>query len=99
MTKYKVELVNQEPLVVQATMFDKIAFETYLRNNKQLGGIGENAFRMLTFTSWNAAKRAGLTTLTFDEFIEVCIEVTGIDDEPEGEDELGEPTPATHTAG
>lgn len=109
MTHYQIELSKGEPLVVQTTLLDKVAFETYLRNNKSLGGISENSMRGLGFTTWNAARRAGTYTDSFEQFLEgtnpdepscvdiKVVEVTYADDltEESEHSSLGESMPAT----
>lgn len=70
MQKYRITLSDGTQHVVQQNLVDKVAAETYFRNNKRLGTIGDNPFRSTAFMAWSAAKRARLLDVTWEQFLD-----------------------------
>lgn len=59
---------DETKIEVTPNIGDTLAFESTLRKNKAWGSYTDNAMRMQYFRAWNAAKREGKTTQTWDEF-------------------------------
>lgn len=101
MQKYLLIMSDGTEHVVTQTLIDKIAAETHFRNNKRLGTIGDNPFRSTAFMAWSAAKRTGVVTVDWDQFLEGtdpdqphALDVAFVDDETEAVDGVGEDTSA-----
>ncbi|MGX9346385.1 hypothetical protein [Microbacterium sp. KNMS] len=101
-----VTLSDESVHTVRTTLIDKVAAETYFRNHKHLGTVGDNPFRSLAFMAWSALKRQGLA-VEWDQFLEGrdpnelhCLDVEihrGVVIDPATEVEgLGEGIPAGH---
>ena len=64
----EITLADDTTLTVKPNLFDTAAFERYLRNNPKLGTVQQNTLTLQAFRAWHAAKRQGLTTMTWEEF-------------------------------
>lgn len=64
----RITLADGQTVDVIPTLQDTLAFETTLRKNRSWGGLGDNGLKLVSFRAWNAAKRTGKTTLSWDEF-------------------------------
>lgn len=80
MSKHELEitLADESTIRVTPNLFDTRAFESYLRKNPRLGKLQENAITMTAFRGWHAAKRRGLTAMTWEEFSEGEDAVLGV---------------------
>lgn len=85
-----ITLADETTITVRPNLFDTRAFESYLRKNPRLGTVRDNALTLSAFRGWHAAKRQGLTTMTWEEFSEGENAVLMVlpADEDETEDEL-----------
>jgi hypothetical protein len=80
-----------DPIEVQTTLQDTLAFEQFLRKNKRWGGLQDNALKLLPFKAFNAARRLdklpeGVTT--WEEFSEgpsAVLDVSVKDDDDDEE--------------
>lgn len=74
---------------VQTTLEDRLAFEQTLRKNKRWGKLEDNTLKMQPFLAWNAAKRAGITELSWDDFTTgdtAALDVSVADDDDDDAD-------------
>lgn len=100
-----VTLSSGEEHIVTPDLRDKLAAETYFRNNKRFGSIGDNAFRYAAFLAWSAGTRAGVFDMSWEQFsdAENPDELHAVDvefyepdeDDAEAVDGLGEDTSAS----
>lgn len=90
----EITLADETTIRVTPNLFDTRAFESYLRKNPRLGKLQDNAVTLTAFRGWHAAKRKGLTSMTWEEFSEgedaVLAVMPAGDDEtaPEDDDDL-----------
>lgn len=81
----EITLADESTIRVTPNLFDTRAFESYLRKNPRLGKLQENAITMTAFRAWHAAKRKGLTQMTWEEFSEGADAVLGVTSAPEAD--------------
>lgn len=72
MAKHELVITQADETEIRVTpnLFDTRAFESYLRKNPRLGKLQDNAVTLTAFRGWHAAKRKGLTEMTWEEFSE-----------------------------
>ena len=85
-----------DPIEVQPTLQDTLAFEQFLRKNRKWGSLQDNALKLVPFKAWSAATRLGRLpegVTTWEEFttgdtavLDVAIKGLDDDDEPAGDD-------------
>lgn len=66
--RFTITFADGTTQTVTTTLEDRLNFESTLRKNKHWGSLSDNALKMPAFVAWSAAKRLGLTTLSWDEF-------------------------------
>lgn len=71
-----------EPLEVRTTNRDMIAWEKTAARHKEWPSSSEAPIFATTFVVWSSARRAGLTSLNFDQFVDAVLEVEKAADEP-----------------
>ena len=49
-----------DPIEVQTTLQDTLAFEQFLRQNRKWGSLQDNALKLIPFKAFNAARRLGV---------------------------------------
>ncbi|HXG71268.1 MAG TPA: hypothetical protein VNJ04_11750 [Gemmatimonadaceae bacterium] len=59
---------GRTPVDVVPNLFDQVAFERALRNNKQWGKLQDNILRMQVFRGWSAANRTGVLDMSWEDF-------------------------------
>jgi hypothetical protein len=69
------------PLTVTVDNRDRIAFEK-VQNKRGWPKAADAQNLAMTFVCWSAAKRAGLTALTYEQFEAALIDYDAIADEP-----------------
>lgn len=79
---FDVYLDDGQVLEVRAANRDVIAWEKTRARHKDWPTAAEAPIFATTFVIWNAAKRAGLTSLTFDQFTDAVIDFDKVRDEP-----------------
>jgi hypothetical protein len=62
---------GEAPYRVRITNRERIAYEQTAARHKEWPSREQGQHFAMTFCSWAAAKRAGLTTLTFERFCDV----------------------------
>lgn len=67
-SKFTITFADGKQTDVQTTLEDRLAFEQTLRKNKRWGKLEDNTLKMQPFLAWNAAKRTGVTDLSWDDF-------------------------------
>ncbi|MGO2659586.1 hypothetical protein [Mycetocola reblochoni] len=96
--QYTITLPDGSTVTVQSTLEDRLAFETALRKNKHWGKLADNALRLQPFLAWNAARREGLLSLSWEEFTTgktAALSVDAVEDDEDDElevDGLGKDT-------
>lgn len=70
------------PLEVRTTNRDMIAWEKTRARHREWPSSDDAPIFATTFVVWNAAKRAGLTALTFEQFTDAAVELERITEEP-----------------
>lgn len=101
---YTLTLIDPAEAIDVAPVFsDSVAFEAYLRANRRLGKLADNAILSTGYRCWAAARREGKTDAAWDEFqsrigdIEIEAEADLDDDEYSLDDAdgiAGKSTPA-----
>ncbi|MDJ1115346.1 hypothetical protein [Microbacterium dauci] len=66
--KLEITFADGHTASVQPTLEDRLKFEQTLRKNKGWGPLADNALKLEPFMAWSAARRAGITELTWEEF-------------------------------
>jgi hypothetical protein len=79
---FDVYLEGGEVLEVRAANRDVIAWEKTKARHKEWPAAADAPIFATTFVIWNAAKRAGLTSLTFDAFADAVVDFDKVRDEP-----------------
>lgn len=99
MQLFDITLNSGEVIRVTPTLIDRVAAETYFRNNARLGPITDNPFRAMAFLSWSAAKRSQRVSVEWEQFLNGtdpnaahAVDVSPVMDAPIDGDDLGEPT-------
>ena len=77
----EVFLDGQEPFTVRVVNPDRIAFER-VRASRKWPAPAEAQSLAMTFVTWNAAKRAGSTTLTYEQWEQALMEWETVEDTP-----------------
>lgn len=76
--------------VVQPTLEDRLKFESTLRKNRGWGPLKDNALKLEPFLAWSAARRAGVTELSWEEFTSgptAALDVEAVSDDDEDADD------------
>lgn len=84
-----------DPIEVQTTLQDTLAFEQFLRQNRKWGSLQDNALKLLPFKAFNAARRQdklpeGVTTweqFTTGDTAVLDVSVKGEDDDLPADDD------------
>jgi hypothetical protein len=89
---------GQDDIEVQADNRDLVAYErTRLRQKPVWPKFDDAPFGWLTFISWSAARRAGLTDLTYSQWEADVLDVASMD--TDDTTEQGSPTQPGHDPG
>lgn len=72
---------NDEPVVVRVTNRERIHYEK-VQNARKWPKAADAQNLAMTFVCWSAAKRAGLTEATFEQFEEVLLDYETVEDAP-----------------
>jgi len=81
-TVWAVDLEDGQALEVRTTNRDLIAWEKTKARHREWPTSDDAPIFATTFVVWSAARRDGMTSLTFDQFAEACIDLNVIGDEP-----------------
>lgn len=81
-TLWRVEFEDGGQLEVRATNRDMIAWEKTKARHREWPTSEDAPVFATTFVVWNAARRAGLSVLTFDQFADAVADLTAVKDEP-----------------
>ena len=81
-TLWAVDLEDGQALEVRTTNRDLIAWEKTKARHREWPTNQEAPIFASTFVVWSAARRDGMTSLTFDQFAEACVDLNVIGDEP-----------------
>ncbi|NQX26831.1 hypothetical protein HQQ81_05630 [Microbacteriaceae bacterium VKM Ac-2854] len=68
-------LDGRPDIEVTPTLQDTLEFENVLKKNRKWGGLKENALKMQPFRAFNAARRVGLYSGSWDEFVSEVTDV------------------------
>ena len=67
--------IDGTEFTVTPNLADTLNFETTLRKNPQWGTLAQNQLKAGPFRAWSAARREGLITETWEDFISSTAEV------------------------
>jgi hypothetical protein len=85
--KFKITLADGKEIEVTPNIEDTLAFETALRKNKGWGQLQDATLKLVLFRAWNAARRAELIDLSWEQFSSgpsAALDVAGVvDDKPD----------------
>lgn len=79
---YAVDLEDDISFEVRVTNRDLIAWEKTKARHREWPSQPEAPFFATTFVVWNAAVRAGLTALRFEQFEQVCLDLNPVREVP-----------------
>lgn len=89
--QFKITFANGDTEVVQATIADRLHFETTLRKNRgRWGKLEDNALKLDPFLAWSAYTKRGKTGPSWQEFTEgeqAVIDVERIDEDDDDAEE------------
>jgi hypothetical protein len=80
--RWLVQVEGADPFTVRVTNRDRIAMEKTFARHKDWPAPADAPNFAVTFLTWNAAKRAGDTALTFDQWAEALEDFDRIGEEP-----------------
>lgn len=72
---------GEDPYTVRITNRERIAFEKVAARHKEWPTFDNGRHFVMTFVCWAAAKRAGRTALTFEQFQDVLLD-WDLEDQP-----------------
>lgn len=81
-TVWGVELEDGQQLEVRTTNRDLIAWEKTRARHREWPDSSDAPIFATTFVIWAAARRDGMTSLTFDQFVEACVDFEKIAEAP-----------------
>lgn len=88
--RFKITFADGSTEIVQATIADRLNFESTLRKNRGWGKLEDNALKLEPFMAWSAYTKRGTTGPSWKEFTEgdtAALEVERLDEDEDDAEE------------